>query len=549
MDCFKIKNLSFSYPNGNRVLNDVSLSFEQGKLHFLCGKSGCGKTTLLRLLVPALNPVGKAEGEVFFFGKSLSSISRRESVRNISFISQNTEYRIVTHTVRSELAFSLENLGLSSDEIGLRIAECAMYFSLSDIMDKKICELSGGQKQLVCLASALAVHPKVLVLDEPAAELDIVAARELFTVLRRLCDEISLTVIIAEHRPENLLPICDSVTAIDGGRVVCSHSPSKAADEMYAKGGFLSLCLPSPTRIDKQLSLGGETSLTVEQAGTKLRKLLGWGEIERIESEEKERSKTTALSVKGLYHSYGDRFVLRDFNLDVEQGTFLSLMGENAAGKTTALSLMGGILQPKRGRISVFGKDIKKYKGGELYNGLIAVLPQDVKNLFAGPTVLEDLENVAGKADGYKERLKEVCRFCEIEELLSSHPYDISGGELQRAALAMALLKNPKLLMMDEPTKGMDAEFKIKFGKKIKDLCNTGMTVIMVSHDAEFCAEFCDECALVFDGKAIVKKDRKSFFSENYFYTTGANKIAREFFPNAVSESEVVSLCKKHLES
>lgn len=548
MECYKIKNLSFSYPNGKKALEDVSLSFKEGGLHVLCGKSGCGKTTLLRLLVPALSPVGSVKGEIEFMGRLLSSLSQKESVQSIAYISQNTEFQIVTHTPRTEIAFALENLGLPTDEIRLRTSETAMYFSLGDIMDKNINELSGGQKQSVCLAAALGVHPKVLILDEPAAQLDVAKTRELYTVLRRLCDETSLTVIIAEHRLENLVSLCDSLTAIDGGKIVCSLAPEKAAAQMYGKSEFLSLCLPSQMRIYRKLGLSGEVPLTVRQARQQLHSLLGTKELERVIDRCEKKEGETALKVKNLAHSYGDGFVLKGFDLEVKKGTFLSLMGDNAAGKTTALSLMSGVLECKRGKIEIFSKKIEKYSKNELYNSCIAVIPQDVKDLFAGPTVFDDLVNVQNSTEkSDEELLKQVCDFCEIEGILTSHPYDVSGGELQRAALAMALLKSPKLLFADEPTKGMDAQFKKKFGKMIRQLCEKGLTCIAVSHDTEFCAEFCDECAMIFDGRCAVKKSAKSFFSENYFYTTACSKIAKENFPGAVTEGEVVRLCKKYL--
>lgn len=550
MECYKINNLSFSYPNGKKALQDVSLSFEEGKLHVLCGKSGCGKTTLLRLLVPALTPVGKIKGEIEFMGRALTSLSQKESTQSIAYISQNTEYQIVTHTPRNEIVFALQNLGLPSDEIRLRTSEIAMYFSLGDILDKNINELSGGQKQTVCLAAALCVHPKVLILDEPAAQLDVAKARQLYTVLRRLCDETSLTVIIAEHRLQNLVSVCDSLTAIDSGKVVCSLLPEDAAEKMYGKSEFLSLCLPSQMRIHQMLGLSGKAPLTISQARSQLHSLLGTKELEKCKGVCEKKGGETVLKVKNLVHSYGDSFVLKGFDLEVKKGMFLSLMGENAAGKTTALSLMSGVLECKRGKIEIFSKRIEKYSKSELYNSCVAIIPQDVKDLFAGPTVLDDLKNVLNSTEKSDEKhFKQICAFCEIEEILSSHPYDVSGGELQRAALAMALLKRPKLLFADEPTKGMDAQFKKKFGEMIKQLCENGLTCIAVSHDTEFCAQFCDECAMIFDGRCAVKKSAKSFFSENYFYTTASSKIAKELFPGAVTESEVVRLCKKYLKS
>lgn len=549
---FKIEKLNFSYPGQeNKALSNISLKINQGEFIVVCGKSGSGKSTLLRMLKPELAPKGKTEGEISFFGKTAEDFSLRDSAEKIGFLLQNTEYQAVTHSVRSELAFGLENLGLSSKLIRLRIAELSAYFSLEGIIDKKISELSGGQKQLVCLAGLVAMHPKVIILDEPTSQLDPMAAQTFLDTARRLCRENGMTVILTEHRLENVIPAADRVIVLEGGEIISDTSPELVSTELFLSNEFVNRSMPVQMRLHASLSLDGKAPLTVAQGQRMLVSLVGY-EPEITEPEREKAlyvSDETALEVKNLCYAYDNSgYVLKGLNLTVKKGSFFALMGANAAGKTTALSLMSGILESKSGKINILGRSLKKYKRSELYNGTVSVLPQKCESLFAGNTVREDLENILKYEKKTKEEkenlIAEVSRFTEIEGLLDRHPYDISGGEMQRAALALVLLRNPKILFLDEPTKGMDNLFKNRFALKIKELCKRGVTVIMVSHDTEFCAEYCDECAMIFDGMCALQKNRYDFFAHNYFYTTAANKIAREIFPLAVTERQVLELCK-----
>lgn len=553
---FKIKNLSFFYPNENTpALKDINLEIEQGEFIVICGKSGSGKSTLLRMLKPELAPKGKTEGEIVFFQKNKNEFSQRDSAQNIGFLLQNTEYQTVTHIVRSELAFGLENMRLDSKAIRLRIAELSAYFSLEGIIDKKVSELSGGQKQLVCLASVVAMHPKTIILDEPTSQLDPVAASSFLDTVQKLCNENGITVIITEHRLENVIPAADRVIILEKGEIICDCKPQDIQRDVFDKNDFVNNSMPVPMRIYSQLGLDGKMPLSVAQ-GHKMLELLLENKLKyTVPSREvRELSEDTAIRMKDVWYAYDNSgHVLNGMNLTVKKGSFTALMGANGAGKTTALSLMSGILECKSGKIKIFEKNIKKYKEKELYNGTLAVLPQKCESLFAGNTVREDLESVLKNSDLTKDernkRIESVSEFTEIKLLLNRHPYDISGGEMQRAALAMVLLKEPKIIFLDEPTKGMDNLFKKRFAQKIKELCDSGATAVMVSHDTEFCAEYCDECAMIFDGMCVIQENKYDFFAQNFFYTTAANKISRDIFPSAVTQRQVLELCKKNLQN
>lgn len=552
---FEVKNLNFSYSGAKSlVLKNIDLKINQGEFVAICGKSGSGKSTLLRMLKPELTPKGTLDGEILFFGKDKAELTQRQSAGNIGFILQNTQYQLATHTVRSELAFGLENLGLDSNIIRLRIAEITAYLSLESIINRNVNELSGGQRQLVCLGSVLAMHPKVIILDEPTAQLDPVAASNFLDTLYKLSTENGITVIITEHRLENVIPIADRVIIMEKGEIISNCAPQKISSELFESNEFVNFSMPFSMKLHSVLKADTEVSLTVSQGKQLLESRIKNAEYTVPVKNERKLSKENAVEMKNVRYAYSNSgFVLNNMSISVKQGSFTAVMGANGAGKTTALSLMGGILECKAGKIKIFSKDIKKYKASELYNGVIALLPQKCESMFAGNTLREDLESVikhsAMPKDEIKNKINEVSDFMEIADLLDKHPYDISGGEMQRAALAMILLKNPKIILLDEPTKGLDNLFKRKLAEKIIKLCESGVTAVMVSHDTEFCAEYCDECAMIFDGTCVLQTNKYDFFSQNYFYTTAANKISRDIFDSAVTQRQVLDLCEKNLSS
>lgn len=551
---FCIKNLSFTYPGKDeKALNNISLNINRGEFAVICGRSGSGKSTLLSMLKPEITPHGKTEGEIIYFGKNKNKYTARESASEIGYLLQNTEYQTVTHSVRSELAFGLQNLGLDSKTIRLRIAEISAYFSLQKIIDKKIDELSGGQKQLVCLAGILAMHPKALIFDEPASQLDPMAAQTLFSAASRLCRENGMTVIITEHRLENIIPEADRLIILEKGSIIADCAPAELDKSLFENNAYINNSMPVPMRIAAALELEDKLPLTAGECRRLLSEHLPENTSGQPEISDNIISTNNAVEAKNVYFAYDKSgYVLNKFSIKVPEGSFFALLGANAAGKTTAISVMSGLLPCKEGKISILGKNIKKYKNRELYNGTVAVLPQKCESLFSGNTVKEDLLKALYGSPLSKtekaEKAERIAELTEISHLLDTHPYDISGGEMQRAALAIVLLKAPKIIFMDEPTKGMDSLFKKQFAEIINKLCTKKTTVIMVSHDTEFCAQYCDRCAMVSDGMCVLEAETHEFFASNYFYTTSANKIARDHFPLAVTEKEVTKLCLQNLQ-
>ena len=554
---FQAEGLTFTYPGQSApALENVSFGVKPGEFVLVTGRSGSGKTTLLRSLKPSLFPEGSYSGTLRLFGKKSAEFSRREDAESIGFVLQNPDFQAVTHTVRSELAFGLESLGYDSSTIRMRMAEAASYFGLDSIFDCRLSELSGGKLQLVCLASVLAMHPKAVLLDEPISQLDPMTCDSFVNTLKRLSVENGITVILSEHRLEKVLPVADRLMVMDGGRLTFDGAPEDMTAGVLTQNEFLHAAVPSSARIMASLGFPPGKALTVRDAKQQLDSAvgenIGFRRVERTQSNHTQQE--AAVEMKNVCFSYdGKKRVLNGLNLKIQKNSFFALMGANAAGKTTALMLMGGLLQAGSGKLRLFGKNIKKYGQSELYRGLVAVLPQRVHTLFAGNTVEEDLWRVLDDENMTEEEKRrlfdESVDFFSLRPLLSRHPYDISQGEMQKAAFCMALLRRPKLLLLDEPTKGMDALFKKELGEKIRLLIKGGMTVVTVSHDSEFCAEYCDACAFLCDGVCSESKPKGEFFSGNFFFTTEANKISRHVFENAVTESEVLMLCRKNQEN
>ena len=548
---FEIRNLTFSYAaaKGRHSLENVSLSIEQGEFLVLCGASGSGKSTLLRQLKAVLTPSGKRSGEVLFHGVPLSQVPDRDQAAKIGFVMQNPDDQIVTDKVWHELAFGLESLGCDQKTMRARVAEMACYFGIQDWFHRDVATLSGGQKQLLNLASIMAMQPEVLILDEPTSQLDPIAASDFLNTVRKINTELGTTVLITEHRLEDIFPYADRAVVMDGGRILADDTPSRVGQLLFARNHPMFTAMPTPVRVFYGAGCSGESPLTVRQGRS-------WLSREFPEALEKnavpapalpEEVENPALVLKELWFRYekDSPDILRGVSAEVPAGSLFAILGGNGAGKSTTLRAISGICRPYRGKITLFGKPMEKYKSSELFRGCLAMLPQDPKSLFVKKTVREELEEMTKDTSA----ISEIARLCQIESLLGSHPYDLSGGEQQRAALAKVLLTKPRLLLLDEPTKGIDCFFKETFAKILANLKAQGITVVMVSHDVEFCARYADVVAMFFDGQILTADTPRRFFGANSFYTTAAHRMSRHVFDGAVTAEDVIALYRKNKEA
>lgn len=536
MACYEIKNLSFSYPGQKeKCLDGLSLTVESGEFLTVCGKSGCGKTTLLRHLKPSIMPHGEREGVILFGGTDIEKLHLTEESVKIGFVQQNPDNMLVTDKVWREMSFGLENLGVPSVEIQLRVAEMTAFFGLQDMFQRPVSELSGGQKQILNLASVLVMNPTVLVLDEPTSQLDPIAAHEFLETLKKVNRELGVTVIISEHRTEEVFAISDRVAIMDKGDIIAVDKPSALGKMLCRVNPDVIPMLPTAMRVYAGVDNDLECPVTVADGVNWLGEMTKNRPVKQLcRNRIDNNCDDVALSLKEVFFRYekDSEDVLRGVSVKIRKGEVYGIVGGNGFGKSTLLSVMGGIEKPQRGKV-------------ELFDGFrVGIIPQNPVTLFLEKTIKRDLMDIYAEtnidAEQKENEVKRIARLCKIEHILERHPYDVSGGEQQRAALAKILLLNPELILMDEPTKGMDAVFKKNFGDILHRLKKAGVTIVIVSHDIEFCAEYTDRCAMMFDGKIIGEDVPEKFFLNNRFYTTAASRMAKHTVPDAILADEII---------
>ena len=533
MELFTINHLSFAYPEQEKqAISDLTLSVRPGEFLVLCGPSGCGKSTLLRQLKTVLAPHGRRSGEILFDGRNLDSLDQREQAEKIGFVQQSPENQIATDKVWHELAFGLESLGYDTPTIRRRVAEMASFFGIQEWFYKPVTELSGGQKQLLNLASVMVLQPKVLILDEPTSQLDPIAASDFLATLGKINRELGTTILLTEHRLEEAFGFASRVAVMDGGKLLCTGTPAEVGAELKSSGNAMFLAMPAAMRIWAATDSKAACPVSVCDGRNWLLDYAKTHELQPIAEENKNAPDTeTVVSAQELWFKYDKDLpdVVKGLSLELHKGEFLALLGGNGTGKTTSMKLLAGLKKAYRGELNICGT--------------VGMLPQNPQALFVKSTVREDLLEILPKSERKSERLAQVVSLCKLAELLDRHPYDLSGGEQQRAALAKILLLNPDILLLDEPTKGLDAEFKQTFGQILRTLQASGVAILMVSHDIEFCAKYADRCALFFDGNIVTEAEPQTFFSGNSFYTTAANRIARDILPEAVTPEDVITAC------
>ena len=523
-----IKNLSFRYSLGREnCLEKINLEINEGEFVVLCGKSGCGKTTLLRQLKPAIVPKGEREGKIYLNGTELDKTDLRTQSEKIGFVMQNPESQIVTDKVWHELAFGLENLGMKTAEIRLRVSEMASYFGIDDWFDKKTTELSGGQKQILNLAAVMAMHPDILILDEPTSRLDPIAADRFLETVNKIHKDLGVTVIITEHRLEDIFSFADRIVVMDCGKIIADDKPKRIGEIANELPKLVKLSLPATVKIFAEANGKGEAPVCVRDGRNWLKnqKII----CKKIERKNIYFSEKNAIELKNISFKYEKNTddILNSLSLKIPQGSVFALLGGNGAGKSTLFKVIVGSEKPYNGKIKI--------------NGTVAAMPQEVQTLFASRTVKEELSEMSQD----NEKIEKVANLTQIKNLFDSHPFDLSGGEQQRVAVAKLLLCERDIYFFDEPTKGMDAEFKKIFSEILSELKAKDKTVIIISHDIDFCAENAELCAMLFDKNISAVNTTDEFFDGNRFYTTAANKISEGFIDGAITNKDVIKCLKK----
>lgn len=547
MEILSIKDLTFSYPNKeNFALQNVNLSINSGDFVVVCGQSGSGKTTLLRMLKKEIAPHGEKQGAVYYKGEDVEKLDDKISAQKIGFVFQKPDQQIVTDKVWHELAFGLESLGYDSDYIRLRVGEMANYFGITSLFRKKTTELSGGQKQLMNLASVMAMSPDVIILDEPTSQLDPITANDFITTLKKINDELGLTVIIIEHRLQEVFPIADKVAVMEDGKVICYDTPRNVCEKL--SNHPMSQGFPSAVRIWQKSGSKGECPLTVKE---------GRNFINLNFSERKLPLRNTIpntediITLKDVFFRYekGGNDILSGTNLSIKKGEHFCILGGNGSGKTTTLKILAGLLKPYRGKVIIDNNKMTKKTTADFNRLGVAMLPQNPESVFLKSRVIDDYTELCKikeiEKSAYEDKINSVAEKLGINDLLENHPYDLSGGEIQKCALGKVLISEPKILLLDEPTKGVDAYSKLSLSKILQEIKSEGVTIITVTHDVEFASIVADRCGLFFDGEVLSSLVPQEFFSKNNFYTTASSRISRDKFANAVTVDDVVSLIKE----
>ena len=545
-----VSSLSFGYAGSDGlVLEDITFDIKKGEVALIIGASGSGKTTLLKMLDKSMIPEGRLSGKAEYYGRQISSLSHAEAAVKIGYVGQNPDNQIVTDKVWHELAFGLENLGVPNADIRRRVAEMSEYFGITGWYDKNTEELSGGQKQLLNLASIMVMRPEVLLLDEPTAQLDPLAKKKFIDTVLELNKDFGITIMCVEHNLADIYSKADRVLVLEDGKLIYNGSPRKTAESLVKTENPLVYGLPSSVRIyegcKEDITFETDCPLTVKEGrewvdGLNIKDSLYESRNKHYEAGE------TAVSVKNVFFRYtkNSANVLENISFDIEKGKITALLGSNGAGKTTLLRLMAGIKRPISGKVKV--------------NGRCAVLPQNPMALLNQISVEEELASaVMDKGNSSVKNMDRKQRIVLVENMLErtgllrvrkQHPYDLSGGQQQRLAFAKILLYEPDIILLDEPTKGIDPFFCKKMGEWLEELKNMGKTIVIVSHDVEFCALFADKCGLIFDRNIESYTDSHSFFAGNIFFTTDTNRIMSDFFKDCVTCDEAVEAIHRCLE-
>ena len=557
MALIEFNNYTFTYSGSDTpALKAIKLEIEEGAFVLICGHTGCGKTTLVKQLIPAIAPYGNATGTIFYDGKNINGYSDRDIALSFGYVGQNPTDQTVTDKVWHELAFGMENRGMPQDIMERRIAEICEFFGLQGSLHRAVDTLSGGELQMLHLAAVMVMEPRVLILDEPTAQLDPLAARNLFDMVKRVNAELGTTIIVVEHHLEEAYGMADTAVAMDRACINTSGTPKEVAREMGFNEG-----LPSALRIAKAVD-GDDNNLPLTVAEGQRWLYRKWKEIGD--------GFLSAKHVKGtgaVTHSYSDtpiikmtdvaftydkiNAVLSDCSLEIRRGEIFALMGGNGTGKSTLLKLLCADINHVYGRIEILGKKINNVKDAPLGYRQMVYMPQEAKALITEITVEEELQEalygINISSEEKKEKVSSMLDTIGLDDYKRYHPYDLSSGQQQRLALGKLLLLEPRIILMDEPTKGIDFEGKKQFAEIIKRLSGEGVTILMASHDIEFCARYTDRCGLMHDGRVVAAMDRREFFAGNSFFTTAANRIARRFIPEAILPEEVISFCQEQM--
>lgn len=539
MAFIEIKNLNFTYPlEKKKSLEDINLSIEKGSLLLVAGKSGSGKSTLGRAIVGTVPHFygGTIGGQIKIDGKLIEKMSHKERAEKITMVFQDPEKQLMMNKVHREVAFGLENISANEKVIKRRVYEALQFSGILNLAERDITSLSGGEKQKVVVASALAYMPQCIILDEPTSQLDPSSAEEVINLVKKINEELGITVIVVEHRVNRWFDAADSIAVMDKGKIRLF----KDKEDFYnncSEDEFM--FLPDYLKFFKRIKIKSmpanfkKARIEFLNSNITLKK-----EDKNIYNEEHQ----TILTIKNLSYINDSKNILKNINFTVNKGDFISIMGANGAGKSTFLKSIMGLIDYE-GVMELYNQNAKDMDLRSIAKH-IGYVSQNPNDYLSKDTVYEEIKFTMDNYGIYDEKvIEEVLKELEIYDLKDKNPRDLSGGQRQRVAIASILVLKPEMILLDEPTRGLERELKLKLGKVLKRLNEEGTTIILVTHDTDFASSFCSRYILMFNGSIAADGGKKEVLSDGIFYTTSINKLLRDKNSDVFTLEEALRMC------
>lgn len=518
MELIRVENASYWYPDTQKpALSDIDLSIKEGEFVLIVGPSGCGKSTLLRMfnrIVPDYYG-GRLRGSIIFNNKNIREYNKKDIVKKVGMVYQHPEKQIVMQEVEREIAFGLENLNTPISKMKRNVAEVISFLNLGGIRDKSTQEISGGEKQRVAIASVIAMDPDIILFDEPTSQLDPISSEEVLSFIKRLNRDTGKTIILVEQRLDRCFDMADRIIFMEEGKIVGQGTPENIP-ECIDKGYFL----PSITYLFRQ---AGYKNLPVNvKQGRDLIKSISFNQ-----PEVKEHSRDTEfINVGKLNFGYNkNKRVLKEINFSINKGEIIAVIGENGAGKSTLFKIIAGLLNGYTGKITINGKDINTLSQIERIN-TIGYLSQNPNDYLGRETVFDEIAYTLRNINAFDSiRVEEMLLKLGLANLRDRNPRDLSGGEKQRLAIACTMVSNPDILILDEPTRGLDAVNKERLGEILTELSDEGKTIVIITHDSDFAGNYTHSVTMMFDGEITATGKTEDMLYDAIYYSPQISKL------------------------
>lgn len=521
MAYIEIRNLSYNYPlEKKKSLENINLDVEQGEILLVMGRSGSGKSTLAKCISGSAPHFygGTIEGSIRINGKFLEKMEHSDRAQEITMVFQDPERQLIMNKVHREIAFGLENVGVDENKIKRRVFEAMQFANILGLAYRDINTLSGGEKQKVAITSAIAYLPKCIILDEPTSQLDPAAAEEVVSLVKKINEELGITIIIIEQRVNKWFDVVDKIAFMKAGTMSFYNNKK----EFYLKSAVEEEnFLPDYLRLTKILGIK-EVPENLKQA----RNLLNVVEFNRPKVIP-EKSSNKIIEINKVNCNYDGVKAVNNVSLTLVKGEFLGVMGANGAGKSTLIKAIMG-LKEYQGSIRIKDYEVKD-KSLKLLARTIGYVSQNPNDYISKRTVYEEVKFTLDNHDikDYETIIENTLKGLDIYDLKDKNPRDLSGGQKQRVAIASILVLSPEVLLLDEPTRGLDLELKNKLGNTLRSLSEKGTTIIVITHDVDFTSNFCNKFALMFNGEIVSEGNREEVLSDGIYYSSTVNKLLR----------------------